>query len=395
MSTSPSPAPAPDAVAPLERRLVLLVGAIVLVDTIFFAAITPLLPEYTRDLALSKASAGVLTAVYGVGVLAGSLPAGWLAGRLGVRPTVLIGLAVMGSSSLAFGFAHQVVLLDVARFGQGAGGSALWGGGLAWLIAATPRERRAELMGGAMGAATFGSLLGPTLGALASVAGTEATFGGVALAAVGLAWVTVGTAAPPPGHRRDSGGFARAARSRPALTGVWLIAVPSLGFGVVAVLAPLRLADLGAGAVAIGAVFLAASAFETVVSPLVGRLADRRGTARVARFGLALAAGLTILLPLAGVGWLFAVVVVLVCPTYGILWVPGMALISEGAEAVGLHQGFAFAIFNMAWAAAQIAGSGGGAALAQATGDTAVYALLAALCAGTLAVLGRRRTAPA
>lgn len=373
----------------------LLVGAIVLVDTMFFAAITPLLPEYSEELGLSKAGAGVLSAAYGAGALIGSLPAGWLAARWGVRPTVLLGLGVLGVSSVVFGFAQNVVLLDVARFAQGAGGGGLWAGGLAWLMAAAPRDRRAELMGGALGAAIFGALLGPALGALGSVAGTEVTFTGVGAIAALLAVVAVRTPAPPAGDQHDPRRLRPALRNRLVAGGIWLIVVPSLGFGAIAVLGALRLDELGATAVAIGAVFIVAAAFETVVSPLAGRLADRRGKVWVARIGLSAATVLTILLPIAGVAWLFAVLVVLASPSYGTLWVPGMALISDGAEAVGLDQGFAFAIFNMAWAAAQIGGSAGGAALAQATSDAVVYGAIAALCAGTLAAISIRRAVPA
>ena len=56
------------------RRLVLLVGAIVLVDTMFYAAITPLLPKLADDLGLGKNGAGVLTGAYAAGTLLGSLP---------------------------------------------------------------------------------------------------------------------------------------------------------------------------------------------------------------------------------------------------------------------------------------------------------------------------------
>ena len=394
MSTSPTPT-RPDAPAPHLRRLTLLVGAIVLVDTMFFAAITPLLPDYVDRLDLSKAGAGVLGASYAVGALVGSLPGGWLAARWGVRPTVLLGLFVLGVSSIVFGFADSVWLLDAARFAQGAGGGALWAGGLAWLIAAAPRDRRAELMGTALGAAIFGVLLGPALGALASVAGTEATFGGVALVAVGLAVLTTGTPAPQAGDAHDPRRLGRAARSGLVRAGVWLIVVPSLGFGAIAVLGSLRLNELGASAVAIGAVFMVAAAFESVVSPWAGRLADRRGTVWVARVGLTLATLLTVLVALPGVAWLLAVLIVFASPSYGMLWVPGMALISDGAEAVGLDQGFAFAIFNMAWAGAQIAGSAGGATLSQATSDGLVYAIIATLCAATLLAIARRQPVPA
>ena len=46
------------------RRILLLVGAIVLVDTLFFAALTPLLPHYADELGLGKAGAGLLAAAY-------------------------------------------------------------------------------------------------------------------------------------------------------------------------------------------------------------------------------------------------------------------------------------------------------------------------------------------
>jgi MFS family permease len=57
-----------------------------------------------------------------------------LASRLGAKVTVLLGLALLGASSLAFGFAHHILLLDAARFVQGIGGACLWAGALAWLV---------------------------------------------------------------------------------------------------------------------------------------------------------------------------------------------------------------------------------------------------------------------
>ena len=94
------------------RKLFLLVSAVVLVDTAFFAAIAPLLPKYAADLDLSKSAAGILTASYAAGTLVGSLPAGWLAVRFGVKPTLLTGLSLLAITSVAFGFANHVVLLD-------------------------------------------------------------------------------------------------------------------------------------------------------------------------------------------------------------------------------------------------------------------------------------------
>src|SRR4051812_25286130 len=153
------------------RRLVTLVSVVVLVDTMFYEAITPLLPYYVDRFGLSKSAAGALAAAYPAGTLLFSLPAGWLAVHLGVRRTLLGGLALMAASSLVFGFASTDWLLGAARFCQGVGSACTWAGGFAWLVAAAPYARRGEVIGTAFGAAIGGVTLGPVLGAIARAAG--------------------------------------------------------------------------------------------------------------------------------------------------------------------------------------------------------------------------------
>jgi predicted MFS family arabinose efflux permease len=58
------------------RALLLYVCVLVLVDTMFFTALTPLLPHYTQVAHLSKAGAGILVASYPLGVRIGNRPAG-------------------------------------------------------------------------------------------------------------------------------------------------------------------------------------------------------------------------------------------------------------------------------------------------------------------------------
>jgi MFS family permease len=380
------------------RGLFLLVAAVVLVDTMFFAAVAPLLPHYADQFELSKTGAGILAATYPAGTFAGALPSGWLAARWGVKPTLLLGLSMLGTSSLVFAFAEHIVLLDAARFVQGFGGACMWAAGMAWLVSASPPERRGELIGAALGAAIIGVLLGPVLGGAASVLSPEAVFSAVAVVAAALAawaWTMSGVA---PEDASPLRGLRQAFRRPAVLAGFWLFTLPAVFAGAIEVLAPLRLDELGASGAAIGAVFLITAAVEAALSPVAGRASDRHGRLAPIRAGLVGAAVMAVLLPLPGTAVLVAGAVLLAIAALGVLWAPAMAMLSDAAEASGLDQGLAFALSNLAWAVGHLVGAGGGGALAEATADAVPYGLLGAICTATLVGvmrLGRERAAAA
>jgi MFS family permease len=374
------------------RRLFLLIAAVVLVDTAFYAAITPLLPHYEDELGLSKTAAGVLVGAYPAGTLAGSIPGGWLAGRVGVKPTLLLGLGLLSTTSVVFGLAEDIVVLDAARFVQGVGGACTWAAGLAWLVGAAPAERRGELIGSVMAAAIIGVLLGPVLGGAATVVGPEATFGAVAAVGAALgawAWATPGV---PPGDAPSLRAAAGALRQRPVATGFWLFLLPALYAGVIDVLVPLRLDELGASGVAVGAAFLVAALVEAGVSPLAGRASDRRGRLAPIRLGLAGAVAMAVLLPIPGTALLSALALVAAVAALGTFWAPAMALVSDTSEQAGLDQGLAFALSNLAWSGGILVGSAAGGAVAEATADAVPYAALAVVCALTLLAVTRARS---
>jgi MFS family permease len=381
--------------APGFRKLFWLVSIVVLVDTMFFAAVAPLLPHYADTLDLSKTGAGVLTAAYPAGTFIGALPSGWLATRWGVKPTLLLGLSLLGLASLGFAFAHTIVLLDTARFIQGVGGACMWAAGMAWLISAAPPERRGELIGAALGAAIVGVLLGPVLGGAATVLSPKAVFSGVTVVAAGLAlWTWY-----MPGVEPEASPGMRAmmrALGRPAvLIGFWIFTIPALFSGVIEVLVPLRLDDLGVTGAAIGAIFLLSAAVEAVVSPIAGRASDRSGRMAPIRAGLIGATVMALVLPLPHNAVLVGLTMTLSFVALATFWAPGMAMLSDAAEATGLDQALAFAISNLAWALGHFFGAGVGGAVADATSDSVPYAALAVLCALTLAglSLSRRRAA--
>ena len=376
-------------------RVFRLIAAILIVDTAFFAAIVPLLPHYVDEFGLSQTAAGILTASYAAGTLLGALPAGVLVGRVGVRRGMLVGLATLGASSFVFGLAEASWLLISARFVQGFGGACLWASSFAWLIGDSPSERRGEVIGAAIAAAIGGVMLGPVLGAAAVEIGEIWVFGSVALAAAFLAAWVLRMPAPTIVGAGVSG-LLRARRGPMFVATLWVVTLPAIFTGAIDVLVPLRLDELGGSAVLIGAVFLGAAATEGVLSPVVGRVSDRRGRMGPIAVGLAAAALIGILLPLVGVLSLMVVGTVAIVAALAMFWAPGFALLSETSEDAGLDPGMSGSLMNLTWAGGMVIGGIIGGGFADLAGDGAAYALLVAACVVTLGfVLSRREGLPA
>ncbi|HEY2353788.1 MAG TPA: MFS transporter [Gaiellaceae bacterium] len=348
------------------RRLLLLVSALVAVDTMLFAALTPLLPHFASSLHLSKTGAGVLVGAYAAGALVGGLPGGAAAARLGSRRAVLVGLTLMGLSSLAFAFAHGYWALCGARFLQGCGSGFTW--------------------------AVFGALFGPVVGALAALVGRAPVFVALAGLAVVLGVWSFRIEPAPPEHP-SAAAMSRALRNSVFLGGLALMCLPALLFGVLSTLAPLHLSAAGWGAAAIGAVWLVGAALETVISPATGRVLDRRGARLPVEFSLAAGTLLSIGLAIGPRPLLYVPLVVLSAGAFGILFTPAFALLADGAEQSRLPQGMAFGLMNAAWAMGALLGPAAGGAIAAASGDVVPFLIAAALCAGGFVVV--RWRAPA
>jgi predicted MFS family arabinose efflux permease len=374
-------------------RLLPLVAAVVVVDTAFFAVLTPLLPAYGSSLGLSKSAVGILTGSFAAGVLLAALPSGALAARLGVRPTLLLGLGLTGLASVLFGLSTRYDLLVLTRFAAGIGSACSWTASVGWLARAAPPARRGEMIGFAISAAVAGSLLGPLLGAAAAWYGTGPAFGAVAAACVVLAALVLSLSEPAAGS--GSVTMAAALRIQSIRAPLGLILLAPLLFAVLGVLVPLSLGARGWDAGRLGALYALAAALEAVVHPLLGRWADRQGALAPTRVGLV--GSMVVLAGLAGTTapWPVAVLVVAAAITFGATLVPGMALVTRAADAAGLDAVLAIALANLGWALGHAVGAPLCGWLADRVGDTATYLAFAALCVGVLLALRRSDLGPA
>jgi hypothetical protein len=168
----------------------------------------------------------------------------------------------MTVTTALFGFAHSESVLVLARLLQGASSSCSWTAGLAWLIADAPanargtpdrkRDGRRDLRRDARAGDRRDR----------SLTSIEGTFAGVACIGLGLAvWAFATSSQHEPSGQPVSLLFSALTKPR-MLAGVWLVALPSISFGALGVLAPLHLDTLGLGALAISGVWIVAISFE-------------------------------------------------------------------------------------------------------------------------------------
>jgi MFS family permease len=373
------------------RRLLALSCAIVLVDTIFYAALTPLVPLFEDEFGLSKSAVGILSGAYGAGVLVGSVPGGYLASRSGVRTTALVGLILMSVTSVMFALVDTTWLLVAVRFAGGFGSALSWVAAFTWLVDRAPEERRAEMIGVMISAAVVGALLGPVLGSVAATVGLLPAFASVAVVGGVIAvWAALEQAPVSSGDISLLPAL-RTLREPLLLTSLWFIGLSPLLFSALAVLVPLDLNRLGWGAAAVGTVFFVSAIFEAFVHPLLGRWSDRSGYRPPVFAGLLTSIGILLLLTWVGNPWLIGLLVVLAAGAFNATLVPGTALFSRGTEKAGMERAVAFAIANFAWASGYAVGAPVGGFLADLRGDALSYLTLTGVCLLTIVLL--RRTA--
>jgi MFS family permease len=365
-----------------------LASAVGFFEALLFAALAPLLPDLEERLGLSKAGAGLLTSAYAAGAFAGAVPSIWLARRLGVKATVLAGLIVFALSTAAFTDPDHAWLVFAARIGQGVGSAFAYTGALAWLTALAPPERRGAAIGITFSATFSGELVGPLVGAAAASVGIALVFSLIAVSALALALVAA-TLERPASTISGRPSLRTVARNPTVRLAAWLIALTALLLGMLGVLGPLRLDELGWGAAAIGAVFALAAAFQAAINPTIGRVADVKGETSLLRVGL-LASGVTsALLVFDDRALVYGAIVIAAAAAYGTLWTPAVAQLSSTVEREGFDQALVFGLMSAAWPPGFAIGAAAGGGLAGATSDAWPYMLAAVACLLSLPLLGR------
>jgi DHA1 family tetracycline resistance protein-like MFS transporter len=284
-----------------SRNPVIFVLLTVLIDTIGFGIIMPVLPQLIMqianvDLAGAARLGGLLLVVFAVLQFLFGPVMGNLSDRFGRRPVLLISLIAFSLNYALMGLAQNLTLLFIGRALTGMAG-AVYAPANAYVADVTPPEKRAQSFGliGAMFG--LGFILGPAIGGFLGELGPRAPFFAAAgLAALNFVYgVFVLPESLPPERRRSFSlaranplGTLRAFRSHPRVLGFALVAfVWQLAFHVYpATWSYFTIAKFSLSPREIGATLALSGLSMTIVQAfLTGRIVGRIGEGRAAPIG--------------------------------------------------------------------------------------------------------------
>jgi MFS family permease len=377
-------------------RLTIFVRTIFLAESAFYAVVPPLIPVFVAQTRMTTTEVGVLVAAYPAGILAAAIPSMMLVARRGVRATTIAGLSLLVAATLLFAWSSAPWLLDVARLVQGIGGGVAWAGALAWLTNASPAGRRASVIGGAVGAALIGMVIGPSIGSAAAQAGRGLVFSIIAVVMALLALTAPRGPASSASDQGSLGALFALVRNRQAVLGIALLGVIGVVNGTMATLVPLLVTLRHGASATIAAIFVVSYLLAAGWNVLLGRLADRIGRLIPVIGGFILAAALLPVLPRVGALLPLAVAAVIAGSAASGLWSPTAAIVVDGAVPGPSGQAVAVATMNAAWAAGGAVGAIGVAGIADASGLSLPFALVGGLCAlaATASILTHWRNVP-
>jgi MFS family permease len=395
------PEPSKDAPAlaqsPLKIREFRNLLPISVVVALGFGMITPILPDYARDLGVSLAAVGLVQALFGFTRFGSGLIGGLFVDRFGERRSTIAGLLIVAASSYAAGLATNFPQLLIAR-GLGGGGSALFIAGLMTRIIrvvepsamgrATGAFRSAFLIGGAGGPA-LGGFVGQHFG-ISAPFHFYAT--GLLISAVITYFVMPAHTAGADAPRRSPRDALRAARPLlrdlryvvallATLTAWWTLA--GAGQTLAAIFAE---DELGFSKSRIGFGITLIAIGELFILLIAGRLSDRIGRRAVLIPSLVVAGIATVLIGQIDleIRWAF----------YPVMMIMGMGVAAMSTASGGLlgdsvpreGSGAAVGVNQMAGDAGYIVSQGALPAVADVGGFPLAYGLSALPAAATLVV---------
>ncbi|HEX2107549.1 MAG TPA: MFS transporter [Nitrososphaera sp.] len=128
--------------------------------------VTPSLTLYAKqDLGANEFLVGAVIAGFAIGRLIFDVPAGFLADRLGLTRTMILGLGILVGASILAGFAPNYWVLLFARLLEGIASSIYVSAAIAFVLLSSDTAKRGTNIGSYQSILMLGPIIGPVVGA--------------------------------------------------------------------------------------------------------------------------------------------------------------------------------------------------------------------------------------
>ncbi|MGH7044893.1 MAG: MFS transporter [Stellaceae bacterium] len=356
--------------------VVSVVGFALFMDYLIYGLLVPLSP-YSPAHATGEQQLGLLYGGYAAGVLLATPLFGFLGDRIGCRRPLICGVALSAIALVLLCFAPVFSLLLLARVLQGAAAAATWTAGLA-LIAEHYPDRRVEMMGYALMGSTAGSLLGPIIGgALYEIGGYPLPFAATGVLVAIDAGLCILALPREPGTPQARPDLKTLLFDRSVLVAAGAVSLAAIGWGIIEPLLPSQLIRSGVSPWLIGLIFTLGSIAYGLSAPVVSWASSRVPTRRLIAGGTA---AMAVALPFlsfyrGAVAAALGICAVSVC--YAFMLNPTSAELGDAVDRRGLScYAAVYAIYNIAYAAGQMAASGFASTAAARLGFTQVLLIV-------------------
>lgn len=145
---------------------ILAVSLVSLVVMMGSTMVTPSLTLYAKqDLGANEFLVGAVIAGYAIGRLIFDVPAGFLADKLGLTRTMILGLGILIGASTLAGFASSYWVLLFARLLEGIASSIYVSAAIAFVLLSSDAAKRGTNIGSYQSILMLGPIIGPVVGA--------------------------------------------------------------------------------------------------------------------------------------------------------------------------------------------------------------------------------------
>jgi MFS family permease len=266
----------------LRNRTLLAVSLVACVTFVGYGMVGPVRVLYAQAHGASLEIIGAMASAYLVSNFIFQYPGGWLADRWGRKPIMIIGLTLQGIMSLVYLPITNANLFVLLRFIEGMTGAAILPAARAIIVDVVPSEKQGEAYGIFGAFFNAGFLIGPGIGGLLATSNYANAFIGAALCRI-VAIVIVALLIPATTKSGNADSGARRSASwrslfvLPLVGAYFLVFGDYLYLGFDQTLMPIWMHDnLGASVAVIGFAYVVWAVPNVILSPIGGRVADRR-----------------------------------------------------------------------------------------------------------------------